>query len=129
MSLTRHTVTTNEDVHVHHAHVEPQQPQTTHQTAADTMDPHANSAGPAVPVGTLNEPLNGIDEGVEEGDRKVEEEDEKGRRVSESAAPSSNDDSGDEDVCYVYVVPKPVPPSPYHIPPPPDERSPPPSTL
>ncbi|KIJ09086.1 hypothetical protein PAXINDRAFT_17815 [Paxillus involutus ATCC 200175] len=122
-----------EDVHVHHANVEPQQPQTVGQTAvddeaADTTDPHANSTGPAVPVGTTNEPSNGVDEGVEEGDRSVEEGDEKGGRVSESAALSSNDDGGDEDVRHAYVVPKPVPPSPYQIPPSPDESRPPPST-
>ncbi|KIJ04447.1 hypothetical protein PAXINDRAFT_22263, partial [Paxillus involutus ATCC 200175] len=121
-----------EDVHVHHAHVEPQQPQTTRQTAdddeaADTTDPHANSAGPAVPVGTMHEPSNGVDEGVEEGDRRVEAEDEKGGRASGSAAPSSNDDGGDEDVRHAYVVPKPAPPSPNHVPPPPDESRPPPS--
>ncbi|KIJ15060.1 hypothetical protein PAXINDRAFT_11980 [Paxillus involutus ATCC 200175] len=105
-----------EDVHIHHAHVEPQQPQMTHQMAADTTDPHANSAGPVGPVGMLNEPLNGIDKGVEEGDRKVEEEDEKGRRASESAAPSSNDDSGDEDVRYVTTTLHPAlpPPPPVH---------------
>jgi hypothetical protein len=119
-----------EDVHVHHAHVEPQQPQTTRQTAvddeaADTTDPHANSAGPAVPVGTTNEPSNGVDEGVEEGDRRVEAEDEKGGRASGSAAPSSNDDGGDEDVRHAYVVPKPATSAPYHVPPSPDERRPP----
>ncbi|KIJ11850.1 hypothetical protein PAXINDRAFT_15303 [Paxillus involutus ATCC 200175] len=123
-----------EDVHIHHAHVKPQQPQTRCQTAvddkaADTTDPHANSTGPAVPVGTTNEPSNGVDEGVKEGDRKVEEEDEKGGRASESAALSSNDDGGDEDVRHAYVVPKPAPPSPYHVPPPPDESRPPPSML
>jgi hypothetical protein len=105
-----------EDVDVHRAHVEPQQPQTVGQTAvddeaADTTDPHANSAGPAVPVGTSNGPSNGIDEGVEEGDRKVEE-DEKGGRASGSAALSSNDDGGDEDVRHAYVVPKPT----HHLP-------------
>ncbi|KIJ06131.1 hypothetical protein PAXINDRAFT_20666 [Paxillus involutus ATCC 200175] len=109
----------------------PQHPELTRQMAndeaADTMDPHANSAGPAVPVGMTNEPSNGVDEGVEEGDRKVKEEDEKGRRASESAALSLNDDSGDEDVRHAYVIPKPAPPSPYHVPPPPDESRPPPS--
>ncbi|KIJ08863.1 hypothetical protein PAXINDRAFT_18029 [Paxillus involutus ATCC 200175] len=119
-----------EDDDVHHAQVEPQQPQTVGQTAvvdeaADTTDPHANSAGPAVPVGTTNEPSNGVDEGVEEGDRRVEEEDEKGGRASESAALSSNDNGGDEDVRHAYAVPKPAPPSPYHVPPSPDERRPP----
>ncbi|KIJ09965.1 hypothetical protein PAXINDRAFT_16971 [Paxillus involutus ATCC 200175] len=96
--------------------------------AADTADPHANRAGPAVPVGTSNGPSNGIVEGVEEGDRKVEEEDEKGGRASESAALSLNDDGGDEDVRHAYIVPKPVPPSPYQVPPSPDESRPPPST-
>ncbi|KIJ12438.1 hypothetical protein PAXINDRAFT_14762 [Paxillus involutus ATCC 200175] len=121
-----------EDVDVHRADVAPQQPQTVGQTAvddkaADTTDPHANSAGPAVPVGTTNGPSNGIDEGVEKGDSKVEEENAKGGRVSGSVALSSNDDGGDEDVRHVYVVPKPAPPSPNHVPPPPDEQRPPPS--
>ncbi|KIJ05892.1 hypothetical protein PAXINDRAFT_20878, partial [Paxillus involutus ATCC 200175] len=122
-----------EDVHVHHANVEPQQPQTVGQTAvddeaADTTDPHTICAGTTVPAGTSHEPSNDVDEGVEEGDRKVEEEDEKGGRASESAALSSNDDGGDEDVRHAYVVPKPVPPSPYQIPPSPDKSRPPPST-
>ncbi|KIJ04995.1 hypothetical protein PAXINDRAFT_21725, partial [Paxillus involutus ATCC 200175] len=86
-----------EDDDVHHAQVEPQQPQSTRQTAvneaADTTDPHANSAGPAVPVGTTNEPSNGIDEGEKGG-----EEDEKGEWASGIETPSSNDDGGDEDV-------------------------------
>ncbi|KIJ08005.1 hypothetical protein PAXINDRAFT_18829 [Paxillus involutus ATCC 200175] len=122
-----------EDVHVHHANVEPQQPQTVGQTAvddeaADTTDPHANSTGPAVPVGTTNGPPNESNGGRDrERGRNVEEEDEKGGRASESAAPSSNDDGGDEDVRHAYVVPKPAPPSPNHVPPPPDERRPPPS--
>ncbi|KIJ14747.1 hypothetical protein PAXINDRAFT_12575 [Paxillus involutus ATCC 200175] len=117
-----------EDVHVHHAHVEPQQPQTTRQTAvddeaADTTDPHANSAGPAVPVGTTNEPSNGIDEGEKGG-----EEDEKGEWASGIETPSSNDDGGDEDVRHAYVVPTSTLPPPYHaLPPPPDESRPPPS--
>ncbi|KIJ04850.1 hypothetical protein PAXINDRAFT_21861, partial [Paxillus involutus ATCC 200175] len=118
------------DVDIHRADVAPQQPQAVGQTAvddeaADTTDPHANSAGPAVPVGTTNEPSNGIDEGVEEGDRKVEEEDEKGGRASESAALSSNDNGGDEDVRHAYVVPKPATSAPYHVPPSPDKRRPP----
>ncbi|KIJ05642.1 hypothetical protein PAXINDRAFT_21119, partial [Paxillus involutus ATCC 200175] len=122
-----------EDVHVHHAHVEPQQPQTTRQTAVDdeatdTTDPHANSAGPAVPVGTTNGPPNESNGGRDrERGRNVEEEDEKGGRASESAALSSNDDGGDEDVRHAYVVPKPASPSPNHVPPPPDESRPPPS--
>ncbi|KIJ07197.1 hypothetical protein PAXINDRAFT_19600 [Paxillus involutus ATCC 200175] len=113
-----------EDVHVHHANVEPQQPQTAGQTAvdneaADTTDPHANSAGPVVPVGTTN----GIDEGEKGG-----EEDEKGEWASGIETPSSNDDGGDEDVRHAYVVPTSTLPPPYHaLPPPPDESRPPPS--
>ncbi|KIJ13592.1 hypothetical protein PAXINDRAFT_13553 [Paxillus involutus ATCC 200175] len=122
-----------DDNNIHHGHVEPQQPHTVSQTAvddeaADTTDPHAICAGTTVPAGTSHEPSNDVDEGVEEGDRKVEEEDEKGGRASESAALSSNEDGGDEDVRHAYIVPKPVPPSPYQVPPPPDESRPPPST-
>ncbi|KIJ06426.1 hypothetical protein PAXINDRAFT_20385 [Paxillus involutus ATCC 200175] len=122
-----------EDVDVHRADVAPQQPQTVGQTAdddeaADTTDPHANSAGPAVPVGTTNGPPNESNGGRDrERGRNVEEEDEKGGRASESAALSSNDDGGDEDVRHAYVVPKPASPSPNHVPPPPDESRPPPS--
>ncbi|KIJ19289.1 hypothetical protein PAXINDRAFT_7789 [Paxillus involutus ATCC 200175] len=122
------------DVDVHHADVAPQQPQTVGQTAvddeaADTTDPHANSAGPAVPVGTTNGPPNESNGGRDrERGRNVEEEDEKGGRASESAALSSNDDGGDEDVRHAYVVPKLASPSPNHVPPPPDESRPPPST-
>ncbi|KIJ11252.1 hypothetical protein PAXINDRAFT_15882 [Paxillus involutus ATCC 200175] len=115
-----------EDDDVHHAQVEPQQPQSTRQTAvneaADTTDPHANSAGPAVPVGTTNEPSNGIDEGEKGG-----EEDEKGEWASGIETPSSNDDGGDEDVRHVYVVPTSTLPSPYLALPTPNERRPPPS--
>ncbi|KIJ09850.1 hypothetical protein PAXINDRAFT_17104, partial [Paxillus involutus ATCC 200175] len=106
----------------------PQQPQTVGQTAvvdeaADTTDPHANSAGPAVPVGTTNEPSNGIDEGEKGG-----EEDEKGEWASGIETPSSNDDGGDEDIRHAYVVPTSTLPPPYHaLPPPPDESRPPPS--
>ncbi|KIJ08782.1 hypothetical protein PAXINDRAFT_18099 [Paxillus involutus ATCC 200175] len=122
-----------EDVDVHRADVAPQQPQMVGQTAvdneaADTTDPHANSAGPAVPVGTTNGPPNESNGGRDrERGRNVEEEDEKGGRASESAALSSNDDGGDEDVRHAYVVPKPASPSPNHVPPPPDESRPPPS--
>ncbi|KIJ10231.1 hypothetical protein PAXINDRAFT_16736 [Paxillus involutus ATCC 200175] len=120
-----------EDVHIHHANVKPQQPQTVGQTAvddeaADTTDPHANSAGPAVPVGTTNGLPNELNGGRDrERGRNIEEEDEKGRRASGSAAPSSNDDGGDEDVHHAYVVPKPATSAPYHVPPSPDERRPP----
>ncbi|KIJ07628.1 hypothetical protein PAXINDRAFT_19190, partial [Paxillus involutus ATCC 200175] len=96
-----------EDVHVHHANVEPQQPQTVGQTAvddeaADTTDPHANSAGPAVPVGTTNGPRNESNDDSNARDRdegeKGGEEDEKGEWASGIETPSSNDDGGDEDV-------------------------------
>jgi hypothetical protein len=124
------------DVDVHRAYVVPQQPQTVSQMAdveaTDTTDPNTTSARPAVPVGTTNEPSNWINDGAEGGngrevDEDVEIEDEKGGRASESAALSSNDDGGDEDVRHTYVVPEPVPPSPYQVPPPPDESRPPPS--
>ncbi|KIJ12166.1 hypothetical protein PAXINDRAFT_14940 [Paxillus involutus ATCC 200175] len=120
-----------EDVHIHYAQVEPQSPKLTRQMAykeaADPSKPNAR-AGPTEPAGTSHQPLNDVDEGVKEGDRKVEEEDEKGGRASESVALSSNDNGGDKDVRHMYVVPKPAPPFPYHVPPPPDERSPPLST-
>ncbi|KIJ09802.1 hypothetical protein PAXINDRAFT_17135 [Paxillus involutus ATCC 200175] len=129
----------SEDDDHHHAHVEPQQPQTVSQTAdieaTDTTDPNTTSARPAVPVGTSYGPPNESNDDSnardqEEGKRDgevVEGEDEKGGRVCESAALSSNDDGGDEDVRHVYVIPKPAPPSPNHVPPPPGERRPPPS--
>ncbi|KIJ08944.1 hypothetical protein PAXINDRAFT_17952 [Paxillus involutus ATCC 200175] len=103
---------------VHHAQVESQKPQMTSQTAvvdeaADTSNPHATCAGTTVPVGTLHEPLNEVDEGVEKGGKG-----EKSGRASESEAPSSNGDGGDEDVRHAYVIPK---PAPYQLPPPPNE--------
>ncbi|KIJ19235.1 hypothetical protein PAXINDRAFT_8582 [Paxillus involutus ATCC 200175] len=122
------------DVDVHRAYIVPQQPQMVSQMAdveaTDTTDPNTTSARPAVPVGTTNKPSNWIDNGAEGGngrevDEDVEIEDEKGGRASESTALSSNNDGGDEDVRHAYVVPKPVPPSPYQVPPPPDESRPP----
>ncbi|KIJ07416.1 hypothetical protein PAXINDRAFT_19392 [Paxillus involutus ATCC 200175] len=96
------------DDDVQDARVEPQEPQTTGQTAVndeatDTSNPHANGAGTTMP-------------------------DEKGEWASGIKDPSSNDDGGDEDVRHAYVVPDTTQPVPYHIPPPPNERSPPPST-
>ncbi|KIJ06693.1 hypothetical protein PAXINDRAFT_20112 [Paxillus involutus ATCC 200175] len=86
----------------------------------DTTDPNTMSTRPAVPDSNTRDG---------DGDRKVEreDEDEKGRRASESVALSSNDDGGDKDIRHAYIVPKPAPPSPNHVPPPPDERRPPPS--
>ncbi|KIJ10859.1 hypothetical protein PAXINDRAFT_16193, partial [Paxillus involutus ATCC 200175] len=96
------------DNDVQDARVEPQEPQTTGQTAVndeatDTSNPHANGAGTTMP-------------------------DEKGEWASGIKDPSSNDDGGDEDVRHAYVVPDTTQPVPYHVPPPPNERSPPPST-
>ncbi|KIJ04347.1 hypothetical protein PAXINDRAFT_22367 [Paxillus involutus ATCC 200175] len=86
-----------EDDDVHRAHVVPQHPEPTCQTAvneaADTSNPNATSARPTVPVGKSNEPSN---EGVEgSGEWGV------GRKTKK-------DDSGGEDVRYVYVVPGPT---------------------
>ncbi|KIJ12433.1 hypothetical protein PAXINDRAFT_14757 [Paxillus involutus ATCC 200175] len=116
-----------DDVDIDHAHVVLQTPHSTCQTAvddeaADTMDPHANSTGPAVPVGTMNEPSNGIDKGEKGG-----EEDEKGEWASGIETPSSNDDGGDKDVRHAYVVPTSTLPPPYHALPTPDKRQRPPS--
>ncbi|KIJ21289.1 hypothetical protein PAXINDRAFT_5472 [Paxillus involutus ATCC 200175] len=80
-----------------------------------------------MPVGTSNGLLNGINKGVKKGDSKVKVENEKGRRASESAALSSNDNSGDEDVHHTYIIPKPALPAPYHVPPRPDEQGSPPT--
>ncbi|KIJ21103.1 hypothetical protein PAXINDRAFT_6883 [Paxillus involutus ATCC 200175] len=93
--------------------------------AADTTDPHANSAGPAVPVGTMNKLSNGIDNGVKGGNgREVNEEGEWASGIDDL---SSNDDSGDEDVRHAYVVPNSTQLVPYHAEPPPDDSRPPPS--
>ncbi|KIJ10261.1 hypothetical protein PAXINDRAFT_16705 [Paxillus involutus ATCC 200175] len=92
------------------------------------------SAGPAVPVGMMNKPLNGIDNGVEGGNGREVDEDVKvegktGEWASGIENPSSNDNGGDEDVRHAYVVPNLTQLPPYHILPTPDERPPPPSTL
>ncbi|KIJ10618.1 hypothetical protein PAXINDRAFT_16388 [Paxillus involutus ATCC 200175] len=124
-----------DDVDVDHTHVVLQTPHLTHQTAdddeaTDTTDPHANSTGPTVPVGTTNEPLNGIDNEVEGGNgREVNKdigiEDEEGEWASGINDLSSNNDGGDEDVRHVYVIPNSTQPVPYHAEPPPDESRPP----
>ncbi|KIJ07980.1 hypothetical protein PAXINDRAFT_18855 [Paxillus involutus ATCC 200175] len=113
---------------VHHAHVEPQQPQTVSQTAdieaTDTTNPNTTSVGPATPMGRSYGLLNASNEGEEGG-----EEDEKGEWASGIETPSSNDDGGDEDVRHMYVVPTSTLPPPYHALPTPDERRRPPSML
>ncbi|KIJ12359.1 hypothetical protein PAXINDRAFT_14835 [Paxillus involutus ATCC 200175] len=110
-----------EDVHVHHANVEPQQPQTVSQTAdvkaTDATNPNATSVGPATPMGRPYGPPNALNEGEKGG-----EEDEKGEWASGIETPSSNDDGGDEDVRHAYVVPTSTLPPPYHALPTPDER-------
>ncbi|KIK76569.1 hypothetical protein PAXRUDRAFT_103604, partial [Paxillus rubicundulus Ve08.2h10] len=97
----------------------PQQPESTCQTAVneatDTTDPNAMGAGPAVPVGMMNGPLN-------EG-RNVKKEDEMGEWVSGIEDPSLDDDGGDEDVLHTYVVPNMTRPPPFHVLSTPDEQS------
>ncbi|KIJ06368.1 hypothetical protein PAXINDRAFT_20441 [Paxillus involutus ATCC 200175] len=126
-----------DDIDVGHAHVVPHPPSSTRRTAnkeaTGTTNPDARCAGTTMSVGTSYGPSNKLrNESKEKGKggevvEDVKEEDEKGGRASESAALSSNDDGGDKDVRHAYVIPKPAPPSPYHIPPPPDESRPPPS--
>ncbi|KIJ16557.1 hypothetical protein PAXINDRAFT_11007 [Paxillus involutus ATCC 200175] len=83
-----------------------------------TLSPsNPRRAGPAVPVGMMNELSNRIDEGEKGG-----EEDEKGEWASGTEIPSSNDDGGDEDVRHVYVIPTSTLPPPYHTLPTPHER-------
>ncbi|KIJ19510.1 hypothetical protein PAXINDRAFT_8001 [Paxillus involutus ATCC 200175] len=107
------------DDDIQHAHVEPQEPQTTGQPAVnneatDTSNPHTNGAGTMMPVGTSS----GRDQ---ERDERDEGGDKKGEWASGIEDPSSNDDGGDEDVRHAYVVPNTTQPVPYHIPPPPNE--------
>ncbi|KIJ10471.1 hypothetical protein PAXINDRAFT_102023 [Paxillus involutus ATCC 200175] len=114
-----------QDDDVQHARVEPQEPQMTGQTAVndeatDTSNPHANGAGTTMPVGTSN----GRDREGDERDKVVEE---KGEWASGIKHPSSNDDSGDEDVRHVYIVPNTTQLVPYHALPIPNKRRPPPS--
>ncbi|KIJ05345.1 hypothetical protein PAXINDRAFT_21381 [Paxillus involutus ATCC 200175] len=84
----------------HQAHVVPQNPQSTRQTAyneaTDTSNLNATSARLTEPVGTLNGPLNESNENEGKGTKG-----EKGE----------NDDSGDENVRHAYVVPSPTPPA------------------
>ncbi|KAF8838889.1 hypothetical protein BDN67DRAFT_1012724 [Paxillus ammoniavirescens] len=94
--------------------------QTAINEAADTMDPNAMGAGPAVPVGMTNGLSNGTDKGVES--KKGGEEDEKGEWASGDAAPSSNNDGGDKSICHTYIIPNTTQPPPYHALPTPDEQ-------
>ncbi|KIJ11539.1 hypothetical protein PAXINDRAFT_15538 [Paxillus involutus ATCC 200175] len=111
-----------------HARVAPQEPQTTGQMAndeaADTSNPNADSARPTMPVGTSCGLRSESNEN-EEGKKGIE--DKKGEWASGIEDPSSNDNSGDEDIHHVYVVPNTTQPVPYHALPTPNERSPPPS--
>ncbi|KIJ11271.1 hypothetical protein PAXINDRAFT_15813 [Paxillus involutus ATCC 200175] len=89
------------DNDIHQAHVVPQNPQSTRQTAynfeaTDTSNPNATSARPTEPVGTLNGPLNESNENEGKGKKG-----EKGE----------NDDGGDENVRHAYIVPSPTPPA------------------
>jgi hypothetical protein len=102
--------------------------QTAANEAADTSNPHAIGAGTTMPVGTSNEPSNESNGGKDrEGGRSVEEEGGKGEWASGDAAPSSNDDGGDESVRHTYVVPNTTQPPPYYALPTLHERGPPPS--
>ncbi|KAF8837505.1 hypothetical protein BDN67DRAFT_1013825 [Paxillus ammoniavirescens] len=96
------------------------------EEATDTVNPNVKDVRPTVPVGTTNELSNGTDERVKS--KKGGEEDEKGEWASGDAAPSSNDNGGDESVRHTYVVPNATQPPPYHALPTPDERRRPPST-
>ncbi|KIJ05739.1 hypothetical protein PAXINDRAFT_21029 [Paxillus involutus ATCC 200175] len=87
-----------DNVHVHHAHVVPQQPQSTRQTAVkeadDTVNPDVKNVRPTMPAGTSNEPV----------DNEVERQGEKDER-------DENDGDGDENVLHTHVVPHPTPPA------------------
>jgi hypothetical protein len=104
-----------------------QTPHTTRQTAyneaADPSNPNARGAGTTKPAGRLYEPPNELNEGEKGG-----EEDDMGEWASGIETPSSNDDSGDEDVRHAYIVPTSTLPPPYHALPTPDGRRQPPST-
>ncbi|KIJ09143.1 hypothetical protein PAXINDRAFT_17768 [Paxillus involutus ATCC 200175] len=106
----------------------PQHLETTRQTAyneaADTSNPNMMSAGPTEPAGMSNEPRNESNKGEKGG-----EKDEKGVWASGIEDPSSNDDSGDEEVCHAYIIPNTTLPPPYHALPTPDERRQPPNML
>ncbi|KIJ13148.1 hypothetical protein PAXINDRAFT_100845 [Paxillus involutus ATCC 200175] len=88
------------DNDIHQAHIVPQNPQSTRQTAyneaTDTSNLNATRARLTEPVGTLNGPLNESNENEGKGTKG-----EKGE----------NDDSGDENVRHAYVVPSPTPPA------------------
>ncbi|KAF8833138.1 hypothetical protein BDN67DRAFT_1017907 [Paxillus ammoniavirescens] len=96
-----------DDDDVQHGHVEPQEPQTTCQTAineaADTSNPNATSAGTTMPVGTSNGPPNRSNEAEGKGGKGEGNE-----RASGDVAPSSNGEN---------TVPDLIPPAPN-----PDER-------
>ncbi|KAF8836634.1 hypothetical protein BDN67DRAFT_983801 [Paxillus ammoniavirescens] len=98
---------------IHHGHIELQNPHTTRQTAVnkatDTTDPNATGAGPAVPVGTMNQPRH-------ESDKDLKgEKGERDERASGDVAPSSNAEN---------AIPNSTPPPPY-----PDELTTPPPSM
>ncbi|KIK71867.1 hypothetical protein PAXRUDRAFT_181701 [Paxillus rubicundulus Ve08.2h10] len=97
----------------HHLPTQPMHQMANHK-AADTSNLNAMCTGMTKPVGMLYGPLN-------EG-RNVKKVDETGEWASGSVTPSSNDDSGDEDVCHTYIVPNMTQPPPYHALPTPDEQ-------
>ncbi|KIJ06647.1 hypothetical protein PAXINDRAFT_20160 [Paxillus involutus ATCC 200175] len=100
-----------DNVDVDHAHVVPQHPESTCQTAyeeaADPSNPNAR-AGPTEPAGTSNRPPNGSSEVEGEGGKGEGNE-----RASGIVDPSSNGEN---------AIPDSIPPTP-HL----DERGPPPS--
>ncbi|KIJ12621.1 hypothetical protein PAXINDRAFT_14546 [Paxillus involutus ATCC 200175] len=105
-----------EDVHVHHANVEPQQPQLTCQTAivdeaADPSNPHATCAGPTEPAGTSNGPPNGSNK--VEGKGGKGEGNERARGIVD---PSSNGENAVSDLIPPVPNPDELTPSPSSTP-------------
>ncbi|KIJ12073.1 hypothetical protein PAXINDRAFT_15101 [Paxillus involutus ATCC 200175] len=92
-----------DDVDVDHAHVMPQTPHWTRQMAideaTDATNPNTTSIGPAMPMGRSYRLPNASNKGEKGG-----EEDEKGEWASGIETPSSNDDSGDEDVRHTMLL-------------------------
>ncbi|KIK76525.1 hypothetical protein PAXRUDRAFT_18146 [Paxillus rubicundulus Ve08.2h10] len=76
--------------------------------AADTMNPNAKSARPTKPAGA---PRTGNTQDIDEEVKGTGGKGERDERASGSAAPSSDNDGGDE-VCHTYAVPNSTPPPP-----------------
>ncbi|KIK76250.1 hypothetical protein PAXRUDRAFT_170492 [Paxillus rubicundulus Ve08.2h10] len=108
------------DMRVHHTHTNIQTLNMTYKmvgstAAGTTMKRYKRSGSTAEWSSKGVQMLEGRSDDKKTGFKGEAIEDEKGRRASGSVTPSLNDDSGDEDICHTYVVPKTTQLVPYCI--------------